>query len=217
VRDNLGLKYGQASPLDAITGGETPSSSPAILGGLRMNKSDYHKYLSSRKWFLKKNTIIKRSKGICEKCRLYPVDHIHHATYERIGNEKSDDLLGLCEGCHAFMHGKSDVDPSAPVIGKIIPIMEHVRDDEYKLLCPKCGYDYTHVKHALSMSGGDEGGPDKNGLIYGIPPVRETPFRRNALGIEVLGECGHLFEIILQQHKGQTFITSNYVGDEEIR
>jgi hypothetical protein len=30
--------------------------------------------------------------------------HIHHLTYENIGNEKDEDLLFLCEKCHDEIH-----------------------------------------------------------------------------------------------------------------
>ena len=34
-------------------------------------------------------------------------------TYIRKYNERLEDLRGICQGCHNFTHGKSDVDPAA--------------------------------------------------------------------------------------------------------
>jgi hypothetical protein len=31
---------------------------------------------------------------------------VHHLTYERLGWEQPDDLLVLCERCHAVLHGR---------------------------------------------------------------------------------------------------------------
>ena len=71
--------------------------------------SDY--ILRSDQWAEKRRRIIKRSRGVCERCLLHSVDDIHHLTYENVFNEPDEDLWGLCRGCHEFVHGKSDHDP----------------------------------------------------------------------------------------------------------
>jgi hypothetical protein len=77
-----------------------------------MDKSEYHKYLASREWALLKNQVNKRSGGKCERCMVGNYDSTHHITYERIGHEKIEDILAVCEGCHKFLSGKSSADPS---------------------------------------------------------------------------------------------------------
>ena len=67
-----------------------------------VNPFDYHTYLLSREW---KELIYERSHGICERCKK------HHLTYWRIGKEHPEDLLGVCEGCHLYLHGRLTVDP----------------------------------------------------------------------------------------------------------
>jgi hypothetical protein len=69
--------------------------------------------------------------------------------------------------------------------------------------CPVCGGNYTHAQGVYTLLGGDESG----GLYRGSYLVaRETDYRRDALAIRVEGEtCGHRWDIVFQQHKGQTF------------
>lgn len=78
-----------------------------------MNKAEYSKYLCSREWALKKEAVKKRSNGICERCKYFEAEQVHHLTYERIGNESLADLLHICPGCHEFLSAKSDIDPVA--------------------------------------------------------------------------------------------------------
>lgn len=73
---------------------------------------EYQTYLASREWALKKRAVRERSGGICERCHLAPHQQTHHLTYERIGQEELEDLQGLCNACHEFVSGKSDVDPA---------------------------------------------------------------------------------------------------------
>ncbi len=72
---------------------------------------DYYTYLASREWALKKEAIRERSRGICERCHQAKHEQTHHLTYERLGNERLEDLLGLCKGCHEYLSAKSANDP----------------------------------------------------------------------------------------------------------
>ena len=70
--------------------------------------------------------------------------------------------------------------------------------------CPVCGDNYTHAQAVYTLLGGDESG----GLYRGSHLVsRETDYRRDALAVRVHGEtCGHRWDVVFQQHKGQTFV-----------
>jgi hypothetical protein len=68
----------------------------------------YAEYIRSPEWRQKRLEIIRRARGICEQCGLWPVVNVHHLTYERLGNEPLEDLLGLCSGCHERAHGGRD-------------------------------------------------------------------------------------------------------------
>lgn len=70
----------------------------------------YGQYLCSREWAEKRQAVINRCRGVCERCRVNPVANVHHLTYVRKYNERLEDLQGLCRGCHEFIHAKSTVD-----------------------------------------------------------------------------------------------------------
>lgn len=76
-------------------------------------KEKYSAYLCSREWSVLKEQVRARSGGICERCTINPMDHVHHLTYERKYLEELEDLQACCKPCHEFIHAKSDVDPAA--------------------------------------------------------------------------------------------------------
>jgi len=79
---------------------------------------DYQRYLASREWALLREAVKMRASitgdpayAVCERCNGAPVRATHHLTYERVGRETLDDLLGVCAGCHEYLSGKSEEDP----------------------------------------------------------------------------------------------------------
>ena len=60
-----------------------------------------------------KRQVRERSGGDCERCHSATATSVHHLTYERIGHESLDDLTDVCKGCHAYLSGKIDDDPSS--------------------------------------------------------------------------------------------------------
>lgn len=75
---------------------------------------DYHKYMGSREWALKRNEVHKRANGVCERCHNADIKNVHHISYKRLGDEDVDqDLLGLCRPCHEYLSAKRDDDPAA--------------------------------------------------------------------------------------------------------
>lgn len=80
-------------------------------------KEKYQAYLCSREWSEKKEAVRKRSKGVCERCRVNEMNAVHHLTYERKYAERLEDLQAICNQCHDFTHAKSQYDPRvyAPV------------------------------------------------------------------------------------------------------
>lgn len=77
----------------------------------------YGKYLMSREWALKRNAVIVRAHGMCERCGQFEASQIHHLTYIRLYRECLSDLQGLCPGCHQFLHAKSHYDPILSDVG----------------------------------------------------------------------------------------------------
>jgi len=72
----------------------------------------YDRYLQSPEWRDKRYRVLRRAKGVCEGCLLFPAAHIHHTTYAHVGNELLFELVALCEGCHDRVH---EDNPNAPL------------------------------------------------------------------------------------------------------
>jgi len=87
------------------------SSQPVDWRSIQDDREKYAAYLCSREWSVKREAVRKRSNGTCERCKLLPMDHVHHLTYERKYCEGLEDLQASCKACHEFTHGKSDFDP----------------------------------------------------------------------------------------------------------
>lgn len=74
--------------------------------------NEYEAYLKSPAW--RRKRIQKINAGVstnthawCRGCKcMVPKRwiHIHHRTYERLFNERLEDLAVLCGGCHAYLH-----------------------------------------------------------------------------------------------------------------
>ncbi len=61
----------------------------------------YRDYLKSNLWKDKRRQVLTRANGKCERCKSIILDpDVHHLTYERVGNERLDDLVVLCFPCH---------------------------------------------------------------------------------------------------------------------
>lgn len=83
-------------------------------------KERYQRYLCSREWAEKRKLVLIRSDNRCERCHGAPVSHVHHLTYIRKYDERPEDLQGLCEPCHEFIHGKRDDDPALEVPPRLL-------------------------------------------------------------------------------------------------
>ena len=68
-------------------------------------------YMNSREWQLRRRRVLELANGECKRCGRNLDLQVHHRTYLRRFNELDSDLVALCDGCHAFVSGKSDVDP----------------------------------------------------------------------------------------------------------
>jgi 5-methylcytosine-specific restriction endonuclease McrA len=79
---------------------------------LRLRPYDeYQAHLGSIKWRGITEKIHTRAHGVCERCFVNPSTHIHHLTYENLGNERWHELMALCVECHQFVHGHANTDP----------------------------------------------------------------------------------------------------------
>jgi len=69
--------------------------------------STYQEYLASSHWKNIRLAAIAKAGGRCMLCNsdLLPL-HVHHRTYERLGNESENDVIVLCAAHHSQFHGK---------------------------------------------------------------------------------------------------------------
>ena len=66
---------------------------------------DYKCYLGTAVWDEKRKEKLKEAEYKCQLCSKKDIKlHVHHNTYERIGNEDMNDLIVLCEDCHKKFH-----------------------------------------------------------------------------------------------------------------
>lgn len=68
-------------------------------------RANYKDYLRSHEWAAKRRERFDMDNGICCECGA-PADHVHHVTYERLGDERMQDLLSVCRPCHSKIHGR---------------------------------------------------------------------------------------------------------------
>lgn len=78
---------------------------------------DYHKYIKTEAWRERAEAAKQRVGHRCQICNR-PSSRVtldvHHRTYERLGNEQSEDLTVLCRGCHE-LYEKNRRMPSPPL------------------------------------------------------------------------------------------------------
>ena len=68
---------------------------------------EYHRRVTtSSHWQKIKLQAIHNAKNRCQLCNAKGHLQVHHRTYENLGNEKVEDLIVLCDKCHAKHHEK---------------------------------------------------------------------------------------------------------------
>jgi hypothetical protein len=73
------------------------------------NKSEewwknYNEYLQTYNWQLIRKRVLEREKYICQGCGIAKANHVHHTTYENLGDELLFQLIALCVPCHNKLH-----------------------------------------------------------------------------------------------------------------
>lgn len=74
---------------------------------------EYLVYLNSKAWKDRRALVFKRCADTCERCGKFAVTEVHHLTYSRIFREELEDLQGVCDYCHDFLHRKRPDDGAA--------------------------------------------------------------------------------------------------------
>ena len=69
-----------------------------------MDRVKYERYLKTKKWKNLAKRVRQRANNRCQHCNTTGLLHVHHKTYERVGNERITDLIALCPACHEIEH-----------------------------------------------------------------------------------------------------------------
>ena len=67
----------------------------------------YKKYLATPHWKRTRQKALEHASAKCEKCGILATDtilHVHHLTYDNLGNEQPEGLMALCQSCHRKEH-----------------------------------------------------------------------------------------------------------------
>lgn len=89
---------------------------------------------------------------------------------------------------------------------------------EWKVQCPICGYDYVH--HGEVQVFARPGGEDRQTVILvpgreqGIESAYNPSGRRDAIRVQMDGECGHGWSLDIIQHKGNTFVEMSVMSED---
>ncbi len=70
----------------------------------RQHSDAYAAHLQSEYWDGLRRDVVARANGTCELCQQKPLTQVHHLTYEHLGHETLNDVLGLCARCHRYLH-----------------------------------------------------------------------------------------------------------------
>lgn len=82
--------------------GSVPPKSWAQLPD--MSLLSYDDYLASEAWRNRRQIMLERFSHKCQLCGGSDRLQVHHRTYDRIGNERPEDLTVLCGACHTVFH-----------------------------------------------------------------------------------------------------------------
>jgi 5-methylcytosine-specific restriction endonuclease McrA len=94
-----------------------PATTKDFRGLPLCRKCSYDQYMKSSHWEWTRNRAISMAGKRCQRCdepagrgkNGGPIGlNVHHLSYERLGNERSEDLIVLCRSCHAKEHGRPE-------------------------------------------------------------------------------------------------------------
>lgn len=93
-----------------------------------MQNVEYETYIASDAWRERAALLIVARGERCERCGRADSLGVHHLTYERLGEERDDDLLVLCVRCHAGQHPRKLIKHGS--VSSVFDAWVSPRDDE---------------------------------------------------------------------------------------
>ena len=98
-----------------------PIESRPHLGNMFMSAKDKQLYMRSDQWKSLKSQVLTIQNNQCKLCGSSYDLHLHHLTYERLGDEKMSDLAVLCSQCHQLQHDHYGMDRTTDYSNLIKP------------------------------------------------------------------------------------------------
>jgi hypothetical protein len=96
---------------------------------------EYLTYLTTPKWKAFRRKALEAANYLCQRphCGIGSKLHVHHVTYDRLGNELLADVLVLCETHHRLEHQRIDAVrlDDARFRGWALKVFGDEYDDEY--------------------------------------------------------------------------------------
>ena len=118
------------------------------------NGRSYEAYINSSAWESRRGAYFASHSKACSACGGKEKIHLHHKTYERMGEELDEDLAPLCEFCHSTLHRwHNEVGGSLLLISE--KFIEHFRNAR-KAPAPQPTSDFVpkHLRGAERDSAG---------------------------------------------------------------
>lgn len=86
---------------------EVPPVAPP-LPSVEVRHMPYVEYLKTPHWLSLRDRMYKEYKYMCFACSSDKSLHVHHMTYEHLGDERAYELVVLCNTCHKELHRGAD-------------------------------------------------------------------------------------------------------------
>ena len=68
---------------------------------------NYQDHMASPKWMEIRDRVLAREHEVCQGCGRRRAVHVHHATYEHVGDEFMFELIAVCKACHERIHRRA--------------------------------------------------------------------------------------------------------------
>jgi len=107
-----------------------PGSAPRNerpLTHARHGRTTYSGYIISAAWHVKCQKVLQSRGGQCEACKSGENNNVYHTTFARLGHEKDDDLVVLCDKCHTIAQAWADSKPRLSLLRATWAVIEAVR------------------------------------------------------------------------------------------
>ena len=98
---------------------------------------DYAEYIKSPQWRIRREQML-RLQPSCQRCGNGRRLHVHHTSYDNLGNETRSDLIVLCKLCHFGLHGGEVLVVCGESVSPYVKAQTDITEAEYAERNQKC-------------------------------------------------------------------------------